>query len=214
MAVRHPAKFTSSILDLICEILETKTVSEARVLDPFAGTGKIHLVPRDSYGVELEPEWALLNTRTLVGNALKLPFRDESFEVIATSPTYANRMSDHHNAKDNSRRNTYRHSLDRPLHPENSGAMNWGAGYRGFHRLAWEEVTRVAKENAMFLLNIKNHIRKGIEVDVATFHQQTIEEIGWDLEEVYVVETPGLRDGANSDLRVDHECVYQFRRTS
>lgn len=208
--MRHPAKFTTVIVEKMAAILTQTLPPDARILDPFAGTGKIHTIGLDTYGVEIEPEWATLHKRTLVGNALKLPFRAASFEAVATSPTYANRMADHHNAKDSSRRNTYRHSLERPLHPENSGGMNWGAGYRGMHCLAWAEVTRVAKNDAIFLLNVKNHIRKGIEVDVAGFHQREIEALGWELQEVYIIQTPGLRDGANSSIRLDHELIYQF----
>lgn len=74
--------------------------------------------------------------RNIVGDALRLPFRDATFDVVATSPTYGNRMADHHEARDDSDRGTYRHRLSRPLHPSNSGAMQWGEEYRSIHEKA------------------------------------------------------------------------------
>ena len=53
-------------------------------------------------------------------------FSDATFDMVVTSPTYGNRMADHHNAKDGRRRITYTHNLGRTLTPGNSGAMQWG----------------------------------------------------------------------------------------
>lgn len=41
-----------------------------------------------------------MHPRTIVGNALALPFPDATFDAIATSPTYGNRMADSHNAQE------------------------------------------------------------------------------------------------------------------
>lgn len=129
--IRHPAKFTDALLPSFAHLIPPAT----RGLDPFGGTGKIFLlhdlVPDLQIEcIELEPEWAAYDSRITVGNALALPYCDASFDWVCTSPTYGNRMADHHNARDGSRRNTYRHALGRPLHRDNSGAMQWGDEYR------------------------------------------------------------------------------------
>ena len=105
--------------------------------------------------------------------------------MVVTSPTYGNRLADHHNAKDGSRRISYTHTLGRTLTPGNSGAMHWGKDYRLLHRLSWEEVARVLSIGGLFVLNVSNHIRKGEEVPVVQWHR--------DIE----VPTARLRYGAN-----------------
>ena len=99
----------------------------------------------ETVGVELEPEWADLHPDTFVGNALALKFDDADFDAVVTSPTYGNRLADHHNAKDGSVRRSYTHDLGRQLQEDNSGAMHWGPKYRDFHRKAWIEAKRVIR---------------------------------------------------------------------
>src|SRR5690606_19530624 len=115
-----------------------------RILDPFAGVGGIFdllawMPAAQVEAVEIEPEWAAADPRITLGSALALPWPAGTFDAICTSPTYANRMADHHEARDASRRNTYRHALGRPLHPDNAGAMQWGEAYRQLHITAWTE---------------------------------------------------------------------------
>lgn len=100
----HPAPFSLPVLDAIEPILEHEAFVQGkkklRVLDPFAGIGRIHDLPHNTVGVELEPEWAQCHKDTEVGDATKLRFRANSYDAVVTSPCYGNRMSDHHENKD------------------------------------------------------------------------------------------------------------------
>lgn len=71
---RHPAKYTDALFPVFIRMLRGRR----RILDPFGGTGKIfelrHWYPNAQIeAVEIEPEWAALNKRTTLGNALALP---------------------------------------------------------------------------------------------------------------------------------------------
>jgi hypothetical protein len=205
--MRHPAKYSDALLPVFHRLLKDRK----RVLDPFAGTGKLKEVCPHAVLIEIEPEWAIIGG-AVVGNALKLPFPDRTFDAVCTSPTYGNRMADHHNAKDDSRRNTYRHTLGRPLHPENSGAMQWGHKYTCFHVEAWLEVFRTLVPKGIFILNISDHIRKGQVVSVSQWHVRTLRAIGFDLIETVNVHTPRHRFGSNSMFRVEHEHIHVFEK--
>lgn len=211
------------------------------LLDPFAGVGKVHQLATENiqtFGIELEPEWANQHPRTEVGDARDLPFKDGYFDVVVTSPTYGNRMADHHNAAPTcsackstgkklyageknerkckscngtgtSKRISYRHQLGRQLTEGNSGAMQWGYDYRTLHRRAWHEVARVLRPNSLFMLNVSNHIRKEDEQRVAEWHlDYCLTSCGFQLLEIHPIETRRMRFGANGDKRVAHEYLY------
>lgn len=212
---RHPAKWTPSILtranELLWELLPD--VDVPTVLDPFAGVGGIHaLAPEvNTVGVELEPEWAVQHPRNQMGTALMLDFPNSTFDAIITSPCYGNRMADHHNAKDGSRRNTYKHALEREPSSDNAGTLQWGGKYRVFHERAWSEAARVLVPGGLVILNVKNHIRRGEEQFVAEWHLMYWLSVGARLEHVERLRTPGLRAGANHDVRVDGEMLMVVR---
>lgn len=210
-AVRHPAKYTASLLPVFAEMIPPYSYG----LDPFGGTGKIfslcNLVPGLRVEcIEIEPEWAAYDSRIMVGNALALPFENCTFDWVCTSPTYGNRMADHHNARDTSHRNTYRHALGRTLHPDNSGAMQWGEQYRNFHVAAWREVRRVLSPGGIFVLNCKNHIRRHRVAHVCEWHRQTLLDLGFELVDEKEIECPGNRFGQNGDCRARGEMVFKF----
>lgn len=104
---QHCATFSDPILGelqrILPNLLRPGTIYGAPViLDPFAGTGKIHRLGQlgyDTLGVELEPEWAGHHERTMVGDSRNLA--DElarrgigPVDGIVTSPCYGNRMAD------------------------------------------------------------------------------------------------------------------------
>ena len=119
--MKHPAKYTDSLLPIMKGYLDGKI----KILDPFAGSGKLREIAPTATLLELEPEWAAMSS-AIVGDATKMPFRDNYFEAICTSPTYGNRMADHfvdRQPEKNYKRNTYRHMLGRALNKNNSGRM-------------------------------------------------------------------------------------------
>jgi SAM-dependent methyltransferase len=207
---RHPARFSDEILPVIAAAVPP--AEYPRVLDPFAGVGRIHDLGNLTVGVEIEPEWARARPGTIVANALALPFPDESFDAVATSPTYGNRLADHHEARDGSVRHSYTHDLGRKLHPNNSGAMHWGPEYRTFHSRAWASVVRVLRPGGRFVLNVSDHIRDHERKRVTDWHVETLTKLG--LHEIDRVDVPTkrMRYGANADARVDAEHVITFEK--
>lgn len=256
----HPARFSDPILDHI----SPRVPAGVRLLDPFAGVGRIHEIEHaDTWGVELEPEWACAHPRTIVADATRLPFPDDWFDYIATSCTYGNRMADHHNAQERCKacaatgriilkgvsdhaaatrsgreiqgevkdgvcthfvtclkcegtgnrtykRMTYRHQIGRPLHPNNSGQMQWGPKYRALHLDAWIEVRRVLRSGGHFLLNVSNHIRAHQEVEVVQWHNETILRLGFKPVEAIPIETQRMGHGQNREARVEHEMLLEY----
>lgn len=211
--ISHPARYTSTLIPVFAEILGEH--ERAQVLDPFAGTGRIHELQEygiSTVGVELEPEWAALHDDTVLGDALNLPFEDCSFDAIVTSPTYGNRLADKHNASDPERRRSYTHDLGRALSDANSGGMQWGVEYREFHSAAWAEAWRVLEPHGLFVLNIKDHIRGGVRQYVAGWHVTELSRQGFTLLFHLEVEAPSLRAGTNGELRTGGEMVYVLER--
>jgi tRNA G10 N-methylase Trm11 len=192
-----------------------------RLLDPFAGTGGIHKIPDllgpvdvhiQTYGLEIQPMWACAHQRTWVGNALDNGYDDNSFDFIMTSPCYGNRMADHHNAKDGSKRITYRHYYGEDLEEENAGTLQWtNPEYKIFHAAAWAESLRVLKRGGIFVVNISNHIRGGEEMPVVEWHLECLLKLGLFLEYTERVRTPRMRMGANAHLRVEYEHILVMR---
>lgn len=219
MTAPHPAVYSDALMPIFQDIINGWRLDRGdgampRVLDPFAGTGKIHsLVGAYTYGIEIEPEWASMHERTFLGDALALdPLWYQFFDMVITSPTYGNRMADSHDAKDGSTRITYTHKLGRKLHPHNSGAMQWGERYKEFHHQAWEQVHKVLKPHGYFVLNIKDHIRGGKIQQVTRWHHETLVDIGFLYRFEKDVPTPGMGFGANGQLRVDHESVLVYEK--
>lgn len=211
MPSSHPAPFSEPVLIEMAKLI----APDWRVLDPFAGTGRIHRVFADTYGIEIEPEWANMHPRTIVGDALYLPFADESFDCMATSPSYANRMGDKHKAKDGSSRISYTHNLreltgdpDRTLHPHNSGGMQWGQAYRDMHRAFLAEARRVLRPGASFVLNVSDHYRGKQLQGVPEWWLGAAALNGFVLIRPIPVGTSRMLNGENRELRADHEWVF------
>ncbi len=220
----HPARFSDSILAEVDRLLDRYLPKGGLILDPFAGTGRVHelaSLDRHTTGVEIEPEWAGLHPRTIVGNALELPFGAASFDAVVTSPCYGNRMADHHRARDGSIRHTYTHIIqrisgdpDRQLNPDNAGLLQWGDRYRDFHSKAWGEVRRVLRDQGLVFLNVSNHIRKFVEVPVVAWHLSEFDRLGFDLLDQVSVFTQRQRHGSNRDARAATETIAVLAKRS
>ena len=216
MTVKHPAKFTDTILREFVQIIADYGLS-GTIVDPFGGVGLIHELGAGeglhTIAVELEPEWAEQHVHTLVGDSTDLVavLRDQmpglgKVQGIFTSPAYGNRMADSYagDAK-GSRRSTYRIALDRPLSDNNGAGMQFGHEYKRLHYRVWKQCWELLDDGGLMVVNVKNFIRAGEVVDVVGWHLQTLERIGFTLLEQRHVDTPGMRMGANRDLRVDGE---------
>jgi hypothetical protein len=216
--VSHPARYSSAILDrfeVLIRQLWNVRADHVKVLDPFAGTGRIHELPFDTTGVELEPEWgAVVADGTVIGDARDMAFADGTFDVVATSPTYGNRLADNHEASDPERRRSYTHDLGRHLTDGNTGEMQWGPLYQEAHVAIWTEVRRVMAPGGWLLLNIKDHVRNGEQQPVSHWHTAALVALGFTFWPGYSsgVATQHLRQGANAGQRAGQELVLVFRR--
>lgn len=212
----HPAKWSAPLLETISVLLDDAGADSTwTILDPFAGVGLTRLsecCPAATWvGIELEPEWAVSDPRTRVGSALDLPWEHPTFSAVITSPVFGNRMSDHHDAKDDSDRITYRHRLGRELTTGSAAALNWGRDYRQMHEAAWAEALRVSLPGALWIVNVGNHIRGGIEQRVTEWHLGHLMSLGFTVEQVVKVATRKQRKGANGQLRTDGERLLVLR---
>lgn len=250
----HPAKFSKDIVDAIAEMIVDHhggSSQYATVLDPFGGIGLIHELsardqPWETFAVELQPGWAAQSARhgwTYGGDWFEFTprvsqfqrfdhgdkawVREDSppyFDVVATSCTYGNRMADKHNAKEDSKRMTYAHTLRRngeELHPESSGGMQWGEPYRFFHMAAWRKAALLLDMGGLLIVNVKDHVRGGKLIQVADWHRGVIAQLcgrDWKMEicEDVHIEVRGMGFGQNQTLeeglKVDYEHIYVFRK--
>ena len=202
--IGHPTPFLRRTLDLMSFLLNAHWQGHnipRRLLDPFAGIGGISGIDwlGEIYGVEIEPEWANQaesnGVLTVCGDSRDLPWADASFGAICTSPAYGNRVSDStptdRSDPKNLRRRTYRLYLDRELTDGNGAALHWGEAYRTLHSAAWAESYRVLAPGGLFLLNVKDHIRRGKRQGVPLWHVAQLKELGLEL----VVERPVYSKG-------------------
>lgn len=214
----HPAVYSDAVIDELRVQVELAGLQGQFALDPFAGLGKkiddigLHVIK-----AELQHGWAKQAHYGMVrADSTNLPFRDHTFSVVVTSPAYGNRMADKHNARDSSRRITYRHYLDRTgeaLLPNNSGGMQWTSpAYKELHESVWAECARVLEPGGVFMLNVSDHIRAGKRMYVSSWHAGTLADLGFTLVRAKVIETPRMRRGQNHELRVQGEMILVFRK--
>jgi len=215
----HPARFSGAVVAAVVELLEPHP--PRRILDPFAGTGLVHAIAdklgADSFGVEIEPEWAALHPRNVCADSRALTRQMVgTFDAVVTSPTYGNRMADHHEARDESDRATYRHRLGHPLTEGNAGGMAWGDEYRALHVDVYRRVVKLLDVGGLFVLNVKDHVRDGDRVRVSGWHVRTLLSLGLMFCDDNAIATRGLGgagDNAASREGVEHVYLLVKERT-
>jgi hypothetical protein len=216
--IKHPAKYNDKFIPIFAELLS----SSKNILDPFAGTGKIGLIKNHGFVGrifcnEIEKEWGNSSIHPVdewhFCDSANMDWAiDEYFDAICTSPTYGNRMADHFNSKDSSKRITYKHYLGKDLNKNNTGRMQWGAKYKEKHLEIYKECKRVLKLNGIFILNVSDHIRKGKVVKVSKWHEEILLNIGMTKIKEILIKTERMKFGKNYSERVKNEVIYVFKK--
>lgn len=220
---KHPAPYSPAILVQLAIMLDAEWLRQGKgalhVLDPFAGTGRIHQLHQpggiETVGVELEPEWAAMHERTVVGNVFDLPaaIGRRRYDVIATSPCYGNRFADSHNPKDPSVRRSYKFDLGRDPSDQSASTLRWGPAYWRFHADAYRAMLRSLKPGGLVLLNVSDFIRDKRVVHAMEWHMGALAALGLDpAGRAVFVPTSRMRYGANHKARVTHEVILPYRK--
>ena len=213
----HPARFSGPIMEEL--ELVVRSVADAmgrpiKVLDPMAGVGTIHrlafLQGVETVGLEIEPEWAVQHPATIEGDATEMPFPSSSFDIVAFSPPYGNRMADQFVSKDNTRRITYYHFLGRRLHENSAAGMQWGDDYRKTMQKILIESKRVTSN--LVIINVSDFVRSASTVPVVRWYVDTMLGLRFKVIRDTSIETQRMRYGANGKLRVPFERVITFQK--
>lgn len=198
-------------MDALGPLLEERGLP---VHDPFAGTGERLGELCDSLGLtftgtDLE-DWPDRDPRVTLGDALDPRTYPQGARLIVTSPTYGNGMNDHHEARDPSRRHTYRAALGRPLHENNTGRYGIRRGRRSMTRY-WtmhaEAITHWHRLGWPAVVNVKAFIKDFEVYDLPERWAHTLAEHGYRVTARLEVPCPGIRHGANHAARIDHEVI-------
>lgn len=230
----HPARYSRELIPVIADMLR-KLPDGSRILDPMAGTGErlaeLDVATGNRFrweGIEIEPVWIVRNDYVRYGDATSMTgVRDDTYDAIVVSPTYGNGMNDYFRAGDMSARNTYIHrararagTQELEFSEFNTSRYHFGTdGYNRLHLEAWAECARVLKPRGRFILNTKNGIgkarrggRNAADMSrVTEWHIEALGLFGFVVVDQRQVPVRGLRQGANADIRVDHEDVTMLR---
>lgn len=227
-APRHPAKYSDPLLPVLASLIgaeQRRLGREVRVLDPFAGVGRIHRLAKPgkivTVGIELEPEWAGCHPDTIHGDALmwmrSIIAAGHWYDLVVTSPCYGNRLADQHDAQDGSTRRSYRHDLGRPLSHGSSAGLQWGKAYWAFHAEAYRLIRGVLRPptgddpGGLFLLNVSDFVRHKAEVPAVTWHRGACYGAGMiEAGAARFVETQRLTYGENRE-RAQAEVILRMR---
>ena len=213
---KNPAKFTDSIIDVIAS-----KISEwggQMFLDPFGGSGKVasikNLIQCEVHCNDIEKGWKedYPVDKWYNQDAEFLDTNGILYDAIITSPTYGNRMADHHNAKDGSKRITYTHRYGEKLSEGNTGVMHFGKEYKLKHTNIFRHLIHLIHNNGLVMVNVSNFIRRGEEVDVVGWWKEMLSSLGLVFVEEVLIDTPRMRFGANREKRVNKESLLIYKK--
>lgn len=226
---KHPAKYSQAILDSLRrqlmiegQVVRRRDGRPLEVVDVMAGVGRIHQLAVTNriltLGIEMEPEWAACNPGTVCADCVEWIGRPGNYEradVVATSPDYGNRFSDHHDAKDDSTRRSYTHDLGRQLTPGNTANKPWGPKYWAGHARIIRALPRLVRPGGLVLWNVSDFYKGDRLIPVVDWHRGALWAAGFVQDgRDRRIPTPRLR-GVGSDStakRADHEVIMRFRK--
>ena len=224
IAEGRPPRHFQKYLPKTIEAIEERIGHSKMILDPMAGTLQrlsileepnrgYHLV----HGVEYEQAWVdgYKHPRLIQGDARNLPFNNGTFDVIIVSPSYGNRDSDKTGDWwDNADRKTYAAGLGKNPTKGSLCVPFEFPEYKIGHTLAWCEAVRVLKVGGLFVINLKNHIKKGQIIRVSQWHREVLrDKIGLKEVDDTSIPTRGRLSGENYDVRAENvEKIYIFTK--
>ena len=212
----HPAVYTLGVVPTFAALLRRGPL---RVLDPFAGHGHIHklrdLGDYSTAAVEMQEGWAAAHPDTLCGDSRSLPFDDDEFDAVATSPAYGNRLADYGLSgppADAALRRSYACSYGEPLLEGNAAALPFGPEYKEIHIAVWDEVVRVVRPGGVVLLNVKDFWCDGEHVGVSGWHlTHFTQRLGAEINATVSIESSGWTEADNGEWHLAGEWVFRLQ---
>lgn len=229
----HPAPFSKAIVCVLAAQLTAAFTSQQaplRVLDPFAGTGRIHSLKGQkcaTLAIEIEPEWAeesALSGETICADSIAWALgTTEMFDAIITSPVYPNGVADNYVGAGKTRRNTYASHLGRKVTDgSNAGLGRWSSPKQRDAHIAWQVtawkalIPRIVP-GGVLILNTKDPMwsqnnSHSVGPFTSTLWTLLAEQHALVLEHLETIATRGLPDGLHSEQRTGFEYVLRFRK--
>ena len=233
--IAHHAQFSPEIITVIARLLEAYSIH--RVHDPFAGKG-VRLgqlcdeLDIKFSGTEIEPSF-IEDRRVRHGDARdRRRYPRKAPWAIVTSPVYPNGMADHHEAKDDSVRKTYRAAVkenegaDRELHEGNMarygyrGTKRPDEGGRSVKRKSFWEIAEDSVRNwdgaELAIVNVSDFKAQGGVIEpFAKDWDAMMQRHGWRSINTGQVGTKRLTYGSDDsrDERMEHEWVFVYTRS-
>ena len=215
---RNPATYTEGIVEHMAQLIcaHLCRAGTVRILDPMAGEGHIWPIADllADHVVQLEmsdlDEWFYAHHEVKVADAAALAHPDDAFDVVATSPPYANRLADSLSTDGDNRVN-YADRLGREPSPGSAAPLQWGPEYRRVMSAVWAEQMRVVRPGGLVIANVKDHIRDKVWQDVSGWHVGTLQDLGAVVVAMRAITADGVQGLANDEARTGIEHIVAMR---